>query len=312
MRFVIPKIVLAGVLAYTLLAPPEMLVTISAQKQAEQKPGALRLPMADKSVRFAIIGDNGTGEKPQYDVGNQMWNYRQLFRYEFVLMLGDNIYGRHDPKDMKRKFEDPYRNLLDAGVKFYASLGNHDSSNQRFYKYFNMNGKRYYSFKVENAQFFALDSNYMDPEQLTWLDRELASSNADWKIAFFHHPLYTNARFHGPNTDLRKQIEPLFQRFGVNVVFAGHEHVYERLKPQNGIYYWVLGNSGQLRYQNLRPSPETAKGIDTVQTFAVFELTKDEIFFQAISRTGETVDSGSFRKQEKVDVKKPASALTNQ
>ena len=69
-------------------------------------------------------------------------------------MLGDNIYGGKSPADFKRKFEDPYRPLLDAGVKFYASLGNHDDTNERLYKPFNMDGKRYYSFKRGNARVF--------------------------------------------------------------------------------------------------------------------------------------------------------------
>jgi predicted phosphodiesterase len=209
-----------------------------------------------------------------------------------VIMLGDNIYGGKEPDDFKRKFEDPYKALLDGGVKFYAALGNHDQTNERLYKPFNMDGKRFYNFKRGNAEFFVLDSNYMDAQQLEWLGKQLDGSRATWKICYFHHPLYTHARFHGPDLDLRKLIEPLLQQHGVNVVFAGHEHVYERLKPQNGIFYFVLGNSGELRYHDLKPSTETAKGFDTDRTFAVVEIAGSELFFQVISRTGETVDSG--------------------
>ena len=62
-------------------------------------------------------------------------------------MMGDNMYGGDSAKDYDKKFEAPYKPLLDAGVKFYAALGNHDDPNQRFYKPFNMNGERYYTFK---------------------------------------------------------------------------------------------------------------------------------------------------------------------
>ena len=65
-------------------------------------------------------------------------------------MLGDNLYGNEGAKDFEKKFERPYKALLDAGVKFYASLGNHDNPNQRFYKLFNMNGQRYYNFKPKD------------------------------------------------------------------------------------------------------------------------------------------------------------------
>ena len=98
----------------------------------------LKLPVQAKSVRFAVIGDSGTGEKPQYEVGQQLRAFHSVFPFDFAIMLGDNLYGEESPDDFKRKFEDPYKPLLDAGVKFFAALGNHDNPNQRFYKPFNM------------------------------------------------------------------------------------------------------------------------------------------------------------------------------
>jgi hypothetical protein len=254
--------------------------------------GGLTLPLKPNSVRFAVIGDNGTGEKPQYEVAQQMAKFREQFPFDFVVMLGDNMYGGESPADFRKKFEDPYKPLLDAGVKFYASLGNHDNPNQRFYKPYNMDGKRYYSMKKGNAEFFALDSNYMDPEQMAWLDKQLDGSSAQWKICFFHHPLYSDGKFHGPDKDLRIRIEPIFEKRGVKMVLSGHEHVYERIKPQNGIYYFVLGNSGELRPHNLRPSGIMAKGFDTDRSFMLVEIAGEDFCFQAISRTGQTIDSG--------------------
>jgi 3',5'-cyclic AMP phosphodiesterase CpdA len=259
----------------------------------------LKLPLEPKSVRFAIIGDNGTGAKPQYQVAEQMWKYHDSFPFEFVIMLGDNIYGGKSPADFKNKFEDPYSKLLNAGVKFFASIGNHDDSNERLYKPFNMDGKRYYSFKRGNAIFFALDSNYMDPQQLDWLKQELSASNATWKICYFHHPLYSDGRFHGPDVDLRKLLEPVLMQNGVEVVFSGHEHIYERLRPQHGITYFVLGNSGELRAHGLKTTADTAKGFDTDRTFELVEIAGDQLYFQTVSRTGETVDSGMIEVGKK-------------
>jgi len=142
----------------------------------------LQLPLKEKSVRFALIGDSGTGERRQFEVGRQMADYRQKFHFDFVLMLGDNIYGPEAPVDFQRKFEEPYKPLLDGGVKFYASLGNHDDPNERFYKPFNMGEKRYYNFKNGNAEFFVLDSTYMDPQQLDWLAKSLSGSSSEWKM----------------------------------------------------------------------------------------------------------------------------------
>jgi 3',5'-cyclic AMP phosphodiesterase CpdA len=257
---------------------------------------AVKLPLKTGSVRFAIIGDSGTGERPQIEVGRQMETYRKDFPFDFVLMMGDNIYGSKTDEDFRNKFERPYAPLLSAGVKFYASLGNHDHTSERLYKPFNMDGQRYYTFKNANVQFFALDSNYMDPAQLEWLDRQLSSSGSTWKICYFHHPLYSHGKFHGSDVDLRAQLEPMLVKYKVNVVLNGHEHVYERVKPQQGIYYFVLGNSGELRPHNLNPSPDTEKGFDTDRTFGLFEIAGDQFTFQIVSRMGATVDSGVFQK----------------
>jgi hypothetical protein len=262
-------------------------------------PPVVNLPLKDGSVRFAVIGDNGTGQKPEFEVAHQMERFRELVKYDFVVMDGDNIYGGHKAGDFQRKFEEPYKPLLDAGVKFYASLGNHDDPDvERNYKLYNMGGQRYYSFRKKDVEFFALDSNYMDPQQLAWLENQLKASDAKWKICFFHHPMFTGATFHGPDLDLRKQLMPLFMRYGVNLVFSGHEHVYEHLKPKSGVYLFVLGNSGELRFHNLRPNNDIDQfGFDTDRDFMMMEIAGNELYFQTISRTGATIDSGELERQ---------------
>jgi predicted phosphodiesterase len=242
----------------------------------------------------------GTGEKPQYEVAEQMIRDRLKFPFEFVITLGDNLYGGSTPKDYERQFERPYKPLLDAGVNFYAVLGNHDSPNERFYQPFHMNGQKYYTYKKGNVRFFALDSNYMNPQQLGWLEQELLNSGSDWKICYFHHALYSSGAFHGPSTELRLMLEPLFVKFGVQVVFAGHEHVYERLKPQNNVHYFTEGASGSLRKGNLRKTDLTAVGYDQDRSFMLVEVAGDEFHFQTISRTGLTVDSGVIQRAEKL------------
>lgn len=248
-------------------------------------------------VRFAVIGDSGTGGREQYDVAREMEAYHAKMNFDFVIMLGDNIYGSHTPKDFVQKFELPYQPLLNSGIKFYASLGNHDNpDDERSYKPFNMGGRRYYSFEKSDVAFFALDSNDMDSTQLTWLEQSLRDSHARWKICFFHHPLYSNGKTHGPDTRLRAQLEPLFEHYGVNAVFSGHEHVYERLAPKHDIYYFILGNSAKLMAHDFRKSKEMTQGFDTDRSFMVVEITVDNLYFQTISRTGAIIDSGACPK----------------
>ena len=287
------------ILTFTTLAISLLLITCAPpETTAQNSTPALELPNKSKSVRFAVVGDTGTGEKEEYEVGAEMARVHDRFPFDFVVMLGDNIYGRKTPADFRRKFEDVYQPLLAQGVKFYASLGNHDDPNERYYKPFNMNGQRYYTIKKGDVEFFALDSTYMDPQQLEWIQKQLSASGAIWKICFFHHPLYSDSRFHGPDTDLRTRLEPIFQKYGVNVVLSGHEHVYERIKPHGGIYYFVLGNAGQLRPHDLRPATDTAKGFDTDRAFMAVEIAGDEFDFQTISRTGQTVDSGTIERRK--------------
>jgi 3',5'-cyclic AMP phosphodiesterase CpdA len=264
---------------------------------AHSQAPVLRLPNKADSAKFIVLGDTGTGDRLQYEVAAQAVRYRSAFPYTFGILLGDNLYGGEGPSDFVKKFERPYKPLLDAGVKFHASLGNHDDASQRSYKHFNMNGERYYTFKPKNdVRFFALDSNYMSTEQLAWLDKELGASGSEWKIVFFHHPLYSSGKRHGPDDELRTALEPVLVRNGVSVVFTGHEHFYERIKPQKGIHYFIVGSAGKLRKSNIRVQEQTARGFDQDLAFMLVEIDGDTMTLQVISRRGETVDFGTIEK----------------
>jgi hypothetical protein len=286
--------------------PDARRATRTIVRESSPPAGALALPVRDGSVRFAVIGDSGRGDRWQHEVAGQMVAWREKFPFDFVLMLGDNVYDRHTPEDYAAKFERPYRALLDAGVLFYAALGNHDDPAQVNYGKFNMDGRRYFTFrKAEKrlagiagagVRFFALDSRSLDPAQLAWLRAELAQSGTAWKICFLHHPIYTSGRYRAGARPLRLALEPIFIDGDVDVVLAGHEHLYERLVPQHGITYFTSGGAGSLRRGDLRPSSLTARGFDQDYHFMLMEVSGDELHFQAISRTGETVDAGVIER----------------
>ncbi|MFL6279470.1 MAG: metallophosphoesterase [Vicinamibacterales bacterium] len=270
-----------------------------------QPAGALPLTMPNKadSFRFAVLGDFGTGSKEQYQLADQMKRVHDQFPFELVTLVGDNLYGSERPQDFKKKFEDPYKPLLDAGVKFYASLGNHDDpQEQRNYKLFNMDGKRYYTFKPETKQsvrFFVLESSYLEPQQVAWFEQQLKESNSDWKIPYFHHPPYSSGERHGSDPQIRSALEPLFLKYNVSVVFTGHDHFYERTKPQQGIVYFVTGSGGQLRKGNIDKSTGlTAAGNDQDQAFLIAEINGDQMWFNAISRQGKVFDTGAITRRK--------------
>ena len=267
----------------------------------------ITLPNKESSVRFMVMGDTGRGDSRQREVAQMMDRVHDKFPFTFVIMVGDNMYGADTPGDYIKKFEQPYKPLMAKGVKFYAALGNHDNPNQRFYKQFNMNGERFYTFRGSagglakltegGVRFFAIDSNYLDKSQLDWLSKELAASGSEWKICFFHHPLYSSGRTHGSALETRAVLEPLFVRDHVSVVFAGHDHFYERTKPQKGgILHFVVGAGGSLRRGDIRRTEMTDKGFDADYSFLIAEIDGDQMHFQAISRKGDTVDSGVFKR----------------
>lgn len=282
---------------------------VEARDLTDMAIGALALPNADRSIKFAVIGDSGRGDVPQHEIAAQMVAFRQRFDYRFVLMAGDNIYeGPATAEDYRLKFEEPYQTLLEAGVKFYAALGNHDDPREVDYKPFNMGGQRYYTFRPPvdvitrldtGVRFFALDSTYLDGEQMRWLNHELDQSDSEWKIALLHHPLYTSGRYGLAARGIRFGLESALLSGGVDVVFSGHEHIYERSELQKGILYFISGGAGSLRAGDAKPSPQIAKSFDTDYHFMLIEITNEGLFFQAIDRKGNTVDAGALHQPGK-------------
>jgi 3',5'-cyclic AMP phosphodiesterase CpdA len=270
-------------------------------------PGFLALPSRPDSVKFAVIGDSGRGWAPQHEVARQMADYRQHFRFDFVLMAGDNIYeGPATRDDYRVKFEEPYAALLADGVTFYAVLGNHDDPDQRNYAPFHMAGHRYYTFTppanlladlVTDVQVFALDTTDFDDAQQAWLADQLSKSTARWKVIVMHHPLYSSGRYALEARLFRWQLESLLVERGADVVFSGHEHIYQRSRLQRGIQYFISGGAGSLRRGDGRETQAIARSFDRDFHFMLIEIADDAMYFQAITRTGVTVDAGVLRQE---------------
>jgi hypothetical protein len=283
---------------------PERVPVVTPIEVSQVSTGTLTLPNRATSVKFGVIGDSGRGSPPQHEIAAQMVAFRQDFPFAFVLMLGDNIYeGPASRDDYRLKFEEPYRRLLDGGVKFYAVLGNHDDPREVIYPLFNMDGERYYSFAppeellariATRVEFFALDSTNLDRTQLRWLDERLEKSSAAWQVCFFHHPLYSSGRYRVWSRGFRLLLEPLLVNHDVDVVFSGHEHIYQRSELQSGIQYFISGGAGSLRPGDGTPASYVARSYDADYHFMLIEIDGREMHFQAISRSGRTIDAGTL------------------
>ena len=280
----------------------------------------LRLPKKPGSYRFAALGDMGRGDTWQFQVSKQMQAFREEFPFDFVIMLGDNIYDSATPEDYRRKFELPYKPFLDKGVEFYAVIGNHDEPNQPNYAPFHMGGKRYYTFKAKppllarltdnDVQFFMIDTENVDRTQRDWLEREMGKSDARWKIPVFHRPIYTSGRYSLWALWTRASLEPALGAHHVRFVLSGHEHFYERTRSQKGITYFISGAGGSLRAHDIRPSNLMAAGFDTDYSFMLWEIAGDEAYFQSISRTGASVDYGVISLAGGPEKARPANDAT--
>jgi 3',5'-cyclic AMP phosphodiesterase CpdA len=252
------------------------------------------LRLGEPILRFVAVADTGTGGRGQYAVARAMTRYREQNPFDLVILAGDNIYNRGEIEKIGEVFEQPYKPLLDSGVKFYACLGNHDirtgnGDAEVRYAGFNMQG-RYYTFRRDKVQFFALDTNPNADwkAQLAWLDKELSRSDAPWKIVFGHHPAYS-AGLHGGSKGVREALAPLFQKYGVHLYINGHDHNYERTRSINGTTYLTCGAGA-----NIRPvgrSEVTARSASQL-SFAALDVYAGHIVIAAIDTDNEIFDQG--------------------
>ncbi len=208
---------------------------------------------------FAVVGDSGTGSKAQRAVAGLL----ERMHPDLILHTGDVVYPKGDDADYDLKFFAPYRRIIES-VPIFPSLGNHDVETENGAPYLenfylprnNLEDTgRYYSFDWGNAHFVALDSELYyedeggDPErQKAWLERDLGETRQPWKFVFFHRPPYSSSE-HGSDLLVREDLEPILARHGVDVVFSGHDHDYERTVQIKGVTYVVTGGGGKDLYE---------------------------------------------------------------
>jgi calcineurin-like phosphoesterase family protein len=277
----------------TLPEQPPAGVPTTAPTPVNGATSPLPMPSIRGGLVFALMGDSGSGDIPQKAVAQSMVTYfTTARRFPLVLMLGDNLYD----DDYTGEFSEPYKPLLDRGVTFHAALGNHDRDLEIHFKPFNMNDRDYYSFDQGNGRFVALNSNHpSDPAQAKFVDSVFDGAGSKWRICFFHHPLYSSGQHAQESRDvIRPALEPVLTRNGVNVVFGGHEHLYERIAPQHGIRYFVSGGGGRNLYS------VHASAFDEVAIsehhFMVAEIAGDRLFYEAITPGQKVIDCGvTFR-----------------
>lgn len=260
------------------------------QTTASPSPTGTAAPPRDTALmRFAVIGDFGSGFEPQYQLGQRMCFWRQDHPFDLVITTGDNIYDRGEPEHFDEKFFQPYDCLFDAGVRWRAVLGNHDvlTDNGRpelEEPAFGMKGRNYVVRK-KGVRFVMWDST--DPNR-KWLRKNLGTEPGDrWTVVSFHHPVFTPGP-HGDTPGFRPSLPRLFARKGVDLVLNGHDHLYALMPPKRKVRYVVTGGGGAGTYDCLRP--ETTEKCIERHHFLYVVARAGKLTVRAIPPTGGEID----------------------
>lgn len=260
-------------------------------------------------LRFAAIGDTGSGGRQAMAVAEQLARTYRREPFGLVSLLGDIVYYG----SIRRRFDDafvkPMSPLIDAGVNFELAIGNHDGG--VFYDdealaeiedtlHLLGTPARYYATTRGPVDFFYLDSSapgMFGPDgavQREWLDNTLASATSQWRIVALHHPIYSSGA-HGSTPRLNEILEPILRRHHVDLVLAGHDHHYERTLPIDGITHIVSGGGCKLTPVN--PNAFTSFATSTLE-FMLFDIHGDRLTGRCIDPTGQVIDRFELRARE--------------
>ena len=277
-----------------------------------------------KGFRLLAFGDSGGGGNSQFDLADLMLKQGP----NLIIHTGDLIYPAGDDADYALKFYEPYARLIES-VPFMPSLGNHDGATDKgapFLRHFVLpeNGppglepERNYWFDFGDARFVALDTNrdtehgvitfeQMKTVVAPWLRRVLSDCDAKWKFVFFHHPPYTGSEHEAEGQAFVKEAFcAAFDETRTDIVFAGHNHLYERTAPiqadrvvpeGQGTVYITTGAGGMSRYpEKLPPPPYMRVFNDKVFSFTVVDVTADRVTLKQVDENGKTIDEYSIAK----------------
>ncbi len=252
---------------------------------------ALR-PLADDpgpTLRLAVAGDVGTGDSYEWATATRIDALESERAFDALLLLGDDIYPDGDPNQVDRAVFAPFSGVLDGDTKLIAVLGNHDVVGQHGEEVAAALGmpSRWYARRLDDLLLIVLDSTQPgNAEQRTWLESTLSGNTAPWVFVALHHPPYS-AGYHGSDLANRQAFAPLFERYGVDLVLAGHDHDYQRSIPVNGVTYVVTGAAAKLR--DTGTADFTAAAVST-RSFVDVAIWSDHIELRAVDQDGHQFD----------------------
>ena len=245
-----------------------------------------RTAAPDGTVRFLVFGDSGDGSADQLALLEEM----PTVGYDFMLHVGDIAYSSGTFEEFDRNYFGVYHELL-RHVAMYPVAGNHEyvtDDAAPFRAVFHLpHNERWYSFDRGDVHFVALDTEEINDEQRDWLDADLKASDQRWTVVYMHRPPYSSG-FHGSDRLVRDTFEPLWQKHRVDLVLAGHDHHYERMRPQSGIEYVLTGGGGGGTRE--ASGDDFTAFVEDVIHFVYVTIEDDELLLHAIDASGQEFD----------------------
>jgi predicted phosphodiesterase len=252
--------------------------------------------------KFVVYGD--TQANP--DIHKKIAEKILQINPDLILHTGDIVSNGTKNYQWTSLFFDPLRNVIDH-IPIFTCLGNHERNAQNYFDFFSLpNNESWYSFNYSNCHFIVLDTNKdygKNSQQYKWLKDDLLKTDTKWKFAFFHHPPYTSGR-HPSNLKVRALLTPLFRKHGVDIVFSGHNHLYERSYPINSAFtqddsavtYVVSGGGGGTLY-DFSPNNIWTASVSKAHNFCVVNVDGASLDFKALDTDGQVLDKFTILKE---------------
>jgi len=260
---------------------------------------------ASAVIRVLAISDLGTGYEHERLPAQAALQYHRTRPFDFGITLGDNYQddGAHGPADPRWK-EYWEREYTPLAIPFYASMGNHDwgtpegPAAEILYSQRNSQWHLpapYYTFTAGPVQFFAVNTVLMSEAQLLWLREELRKSTAKWKVVYGHYQIYSEVR--GDNDELIKRLLPVLEETHVDIYLCGHEHLFQHLKLEGGVHFFVNAAAGGGGGPVQKPAYHgLVFAAEKMQGFTVLEADEASLTVRFISEDGRQLYEHTLRK----------------
>ncbi|MGB3829903.1 MAG: metallophosphoesterase [Ornithinimicrobium sp.] len=243
-------------------------------------------------TQIVVAGDPGTGDAHEAATVDGISARAEGSPYDALLLLGDLVYEDGEPDRLDAALLAPFAPVIQTGLTVIPVLGNHDYRSGRQMEILARLGRSssWYAQQVGDVRVVVLDTEQVDnPAQTRWLETTLADKQGAevWTVVAMHRPPYSAGK-HGSSLDVRRAWSPLFERYDVPLVLAGHDHDYQRSIPQAGVTYLVSGAAAKLRPTGSEPF--TAVSTST-RHFVELVAEVDRLDVRAIDQDGKVLDA---------------------